>query len=705
MGRTALFPMPFALPSGAFSRAAARLAVWLAVLLATMTNASAAGEDWLNTWGETLAARFSPAWRANRDQHALLTKQLNDLPRISVTNFGGPSGYLSNRNSEPFDPSREPKWLEIRWAEPEPVDLVCLVPARVFDEYGLDRLYGLPEDFSVSLIDAAGRVIATVAKVLDSGSDPARFGEPFCYNLEEPVVCSGVRIVATRSHYNPKRPGNWQFMGWGEVMCFDGERNVALGAGVTASSEMRTTWPWKPEYVVDGITGIGLPEIPPRPEIEIGWLSESRASRDEPVWVEVDLGSVKPTTGARFFPPERPAGDLIPGFAFPERFLIEVSDTGGPDSYREVFDRKNVDFQNPGHHAVTLTWPRTKARFVRLRSLRMSKVAAAYPAFLGFSEFQVLDQDRNLALDCQVRVSEQSAPVTALGYLRWTPGSLTDGFTSKGKIISDREWMELLALRHRIQSQVHGLNVKAESITRRFRIGTITSGSLMVGAMLATLVILPVRYRRLEVSKLRALRAQIAADLHDEIGSSLGSIQLLTEAALRKPNTSAERLRLISLLSTGSVASLRDIVWLLRPGSAFQSPALSHFRETASILLDSIAWDFQSDAASRSCLLARETNRQLLLFFREALHNALRHSGCSRVDIRISIMDGYFELEITDDGCGIPEKRLVTASCLRALKERANRLDGSLGVRSSPGRGTALTLRFRLSKTNSERPK
>jgi signal transduction histidine kinase len=74
---------------------------------------------------------------------------------------------------------------------------------------------------------------------------------------------------------------------------------------------------------------------------------------------------------------------------------------------------------------------------------------------------------------------------------------------------------------------------------------------------------------------LQALRAQIAADLHDEIGSSMGSIQLLTEAALSKPDLAADRLTTIRLLSSGAVASLRDIVWLLRPAGVDDSTAFA----------------------------------------------------------------------------------------------------------------------------------
>lgn len=222
--------------------------------------------------------------------------------------------------------------------------------------------------------------------------------------------------------------------------------------------------------------------------------------------------------------------------------------------------------------------------------------------------------------------------------------------------------------------------------------------------MLVSLVVLPIRHRLLETRKLRALRAQIAADLHDEIGSSMGSIQLLTEAALSKPGLATERLTTIRLLSKASVAALRDIVWLLRPGSAYQSPALAHLRETASILLDGFKWHFESDETSREWRLSRDANRHLLLFFREALHNCVRHSKCQSIGIRISLRNRIFSMEVSDDGCGISEAQLALPYCLRSLKERAKHLGGTLKIVSAQAQGTTILLQFPVTHSNSAKP-
>lgn len=403
------------------------------------------------------------------------------------------------------------------------------------------------------------------------------------------------------------------------------------------------------------------------------------------------LGSVRACDGIRIFPPERPKDRLIPSHFYPPRFVIEVSVSGGAGTYQTVFSNEEEDFDSPGHHAVTFDWPMTDARFVRFRALTLRKIVSGYPAFLGFSELQILHEGQNIALNCAVDASKYPVFRAAYENLFWSAQSLTDGFTSRGKILSNRQWMEQLQRRYEVESEILLLDNHAATIAARLRQGMTAAGGVLAGSMLAALIALPIRHRRREI---RNLRARIAADLHDNIGSSIGGIQLLTESALNKPELAKERLNTIRLPSKGTVASLRDIVWLLRPGSAFQSPVLGHFREKASILLDDMRRDLESDEASRNCRLARQTNRHLLPLFREALHNSLRHAKCTSITIRTSLHNQIFTLEIRDDGCGITENQLASPFCVRALKERADKLGGTLETTTALNQGTTILLQF-----------
>jgi Histidine kinase/Histidine kinase-, DNA gyrase B-, and HSP90-like ATPase len=670
----------------------------IGILWASSSFCGAATEP--SDWADHLASRFSSHWRSAQTEKTSLQAELSRLPLIPITDFGGPSGFRNERQAGPNHPHYDDRWIQVQWGQPASVDWVSLVPAYQYGEHGLDPNFDIPEDFRVILIDADGKTLKVLADVRDSRSDPIRKGHPFGFRVDPPMPCSGLRIEAKRMYVDTE---DWHFMAWGEIFCFQGARNVARGAAVTASDSIAAPWPWQMKYAVDESTGLGLAEIPDPSNLGIGWISLGSATTKCSVWVQVDMGAIRTCDGIRMFPPERPILFLIPGYFYPSRFVIEVSTTGQPGSYQTVFSQESVDFDNPGHHAVTLRWPKIDTRIVRVRSLGLRKLSMEYPGFIGFSELQILHEDENIALNCAVEASERTSNILANGLHFWSPDSLTDGYTSKGKIIPTREWIDLLHRRYEVDTSIRRLEIECLATTAKIRFGTATVGILFGCLAVGALIVLPVSHRRREKRNMRALRAQISVDLHDEIGSSMGSIQLLTESALNKPEVAKGRLRSILMLSTGAIASLRDIVWLLKPGSAFQNPVLGHFGETASILLGDLDCDFEHDEASSECLLARDTNRHLLMFYREALHNIVRHSKCSSIRIRTSVQNQMFRLEVADDGCGIPEQKLADPYCLYSLKERTKLLGGTLQFSSSPDQGTTLILQFPITRSNSAR--
>ena len=96
-------------------------------------------------------------------------------------------------------------------------------------------------------------------------------------------------------------------------------------------------------------------------------------------------------------------------------------------------------------------------------------------------------------------------------------------------------------------------------------------------------------------------------------------------------------------------------------------------------------------------------NRDLFLYFREALHNILRHSKaatCGNPCREAATRD--FRLVIRDDGCGIPPEKLERPATLRALRQRTEALGAELRVDSRPGEGTRLELIVPL---NRKRPR
>ena len=116
-------------------------------------------------------------------------------------------------------------------------------------------------------------------------------------------------------------------------------------------------------------------------------------------------------------------------------------------------------------------------------------------------------------------------------------------------------------------------------------------------------------------------------------------------------------------------SAVRDIVWLLRPEGDHRIATVEHLRETSSIMLETLAWKFSADEEAWQVELPEEATRHLFLFFREALHNIIRHAKATQVEIRVEKSAGEFRLTISDDGVGIEPLRLERPATLRALRQ------------------------------------
>ena len=92
---------------------------------------------------------------------------------------------------------------------------------------------------------------------------------------------------------------------------------------------------------------------------------------------------------------------------------------------------------------------------------------------------------------------------------------------------------------------------------------------------------------------------------------------------------------------------------------------------------------------------------QAYLAMREAVRNAIRHSGCSRLGVELDVWDGELLGVVEDDGAGFDPEAVGRVSPswgvgLRSMRERAEMLGGSLRVDSAPGAGTSVRVRVPL---------
>ena len=213
---------------------------------------------------------------------------------------------------------------------------------------------------------------------------------------------------------------------------------------------------------------------------------------------------------------------------------------------------------------------------------------------------------------------------------------------------------------------------------------------------LTLLVFVGHRYRVARLLETERVRTRIASDLHDDIGSSLSQIAILSEVARTSAGDDARvvaPLDRIATLSRESVDAMGDIVWAIDPHRNTPTHVAQRMRRLASDLLSArgIEVRFEISDASHSRLGA-DVRREVFLIFKEAIHNITRHAQATHVEIVLSIAQHRLELVVQDDGCGFDSARARDGQGLRNMVRRAQGLGGTLAVTSADGTGARLVL-------------
>jgi ligand-binding sensor domain-containing protein len=216
---------------------------------------------------------------------------------------------------------------------------------------------------------------------------------------------------------------------------------------------------------------------------------------------------------------------------------------------------------------------------------------------------------------------------------------------------------------------------------------------LLAGVAGLISVLFLVRVSRLK--QLARMRGRIAGDLHDEIGSNLGGIILLSELATRIPALPPDAhasLQEINATAQRTAGAMRDIVWFLNPDFDTLADMVVRMREFARTLLAGVDCEFVAPTKPSAQSLPIEFRRGVFFAFKEILHNIVKHAAATRVGIRLDVTGRQLTLRVQDNGCGFDRAAETSGHGLRSLRQRAADLRGECSVDSEPGRGTVVTL-------------
>ena len=203
-----------------------------------------------------------------------------------------------------------------------------------------------------------------------------------------------------------------------------------------------------------------------------------------------------------------------------------------------------------------------------------------------------------------------------------------------------------------------------------------------------------------EAAALDRERMRIARDMHDDLGTSLTQISLLT-ALIRSQaaEEAAGALDEVTTIARAAVSSLDEIVWAVNPRHDTLPHLLSYVSLHVSQTLGQVGIRCTVDAPE--AVVQRhaptEFRRAVLFMLKEAIGNVIKHADAGGVTLSIRTDDGRLRLVVADDGCGIKPSAAVSdrprpSAGLANLRERAADLGGSCTVGPRAGGGTVVEI-------------
>ena len=212
------------------------------------------------------------------------------------------------------------------------------------------------------------------------------------------------------------------------------------------------------------------------------------------------------------------------------------------------------------------------------------------------------------------------------------------------------------------------------------------------------------RYRVARLVEVERIRTRIATDLHDDIGSSLSQIAILSEVARNRVRRvdygSDKELSTIARISRESVDAMSDIVWAINPQRDWLGDLVGRMRRFAGEIFPprDIEFQFTADLPEPDTRLTSDLRRQIFLIFKECVNNIVRHSECTQVSIGLSVEGSVLVMRLHDNGKGFDESTANSGHGLMSMRRRAAILGGELQIGTNDSDGTAVTLRVQLSR-------
>ncbi len=226
---------------------------------------------------------------------------------------------------------------------------------------------------------------------------------------------------------------------------------------------------------------------------------------------------------------------------------------------------------------------------------------------------------------------------------------------------------------------------------------------LLAGLCIAMFIYKLYRYRLNQVKKFYAMRTTISQDLHDEIGSTLGSISIYSEVAKKLSYTNEkadEAISKIGIVSRELMGNMSDIVWSINPNNESFEQLQNRMRAFAVLMFtpNEIAFTFHAPHNINKIPFSMQRRRNIYLIFKEAVSNIVKYAGSNVVNIDLTFHENIFCMRITDNGKGFNQDSMevFNGNGIKNMRSRAKDMNAEFSIQSGLSEGTAIKVTFKV---------
>jgi signal transduction histidine kinase/streptogramin lyase len=193
-------------------------------------------------------------------------------------------------------------------------------------------------------------------------------------------------------------------------------------------------------------------------------------------------------------------------------------------------------------------------------------------------------------------------------------------------------------------------------------------------------------------------RNRIARDMHDDLGSGLTKIAILSEVAktqMNSPVQASANLDVISSASRELVDNLQDIIWVLNPKNDSLNSLVLYIKEYTESFFEpaGIQYEFTHEGTGVRITLSEEQRRNIFLAVKESCNNILKHANCTGICISLKFHDQLLSIAIKDNGLGFDMKEVGPFSNgLQNIRNRMEQIGAQCKIISVKNEGTTVTL-------------